>query len=103
MVAAAAWLVLVTREMCDSTGSATSLDIGVRADGLAGAFPLEPIDGDLAAATPAGDRSAATADRFLGQGHVTYERRTPVLRAGLHAAFGALLRGTGMGDLLRPR
>jgi hypothetical protein len=104
MVAAGAWLVLVTREICDSVGSATSLDVGVRADGLAGAFPLEPIDGDLLMWIQRGDgRSASTADRFLGQSHVPYGWQGPTLQAGLHAAFGSLLRGTGMGDLLRPQ
>jgi hypothetical protein len=101
MVAAAAWLVLVTREICDSMGSATSLDVGVRADGLAGAFPFEPVDDNALAWTQRRDgRSASTAERFLGQGHVPYGRVGPSLRAGLHSAFGALLRGTGMGDLL---
>jgi hypothetical protein len=102
MIAAAAWLVLVTREICDSTGSATSLHVGVRADGLAGAYPLERADGK----TPApkqrtGSRSASTADRFVGEGHVPYGRYGPGLRAGLHTTFGSLLRGTGVGDLLR--
>ena len=85
-------------------GAATSLDLGVRADGLAGAFPLEPTDGNLLAWTQRSDgRSASTADRFVGQGHVPHGWNGPTLQAGLHSAFGSLLRGTGMGDLLRPQ
>jgi hypothetical protein len=101
MVAAAAWLALVTQEITDSVGSATSLDVGVRADGLAGAFPLEPTDARvLASRQRRQSRSASTADRFLGQGHIPYGPHWPGLQAGLHSAFGSLLRGTGMGDPL---
>jgi hypothetical protein len=101
MVAAAAWLVLVAREICDSVGSATSFDLGVRADGLAGALPLEPVDANTLAWKQRPDsRSVSTADRFLGQGHVPYGRNRPDVQPALRSAFGPLLRGTGMGDLL---
>lgn len=102
MISATAWTVLFVRELCESVGLVTGVDVAVRATGLAATFPEEMSTGDLRGILARHSRHAWPDDEYRGIGHVPFKEAQVGIQLALHSAFGRLLRSTGMGAPFRP-